>query len=161
LEAIKLNDDLYQMLIQTRWEDNDKLGYLDNIVYNRFIEAAVARSTAFELGIDWLTDACYPASVEIECHHIRQLAWSETVDASLRVVRLGNSSVIYEIGLFEEHEASPAVARCFVQFFIGRHSQRLKSVSCVFISRLKAYSVPTKWCVRVQERPGRTQCSRH
>ncbi len=143
-EQAKLTDYPYRMSIQTRWSDNDMLGHLNNVVYNRFIEAIVTRFTVLELGVDWLTDDCYPVSVETSCRYIRQLSWPETVEAGLRVGRLGNSSVAYEIGLFGEHEISPAAIGRFVHVFIGRHNQRPESVPDAVRDRLKAYSVATK-----------------
>ncbi len=143
-EQFKLTDYPYRMSIQTRWGDNDMLGHLNNVVYNRFIEAIVTRFTALELGVDWLTDERYPVSVETSCRFIRQLAWPETVEAGLRVGRLGNSSIAYEIGLFGEHDELPAATGRFVHVFIGRQSQRPETVPDAVRSRLTAYCAPTK-----------------
>ena len=41
----RIADFPYQTVIQTRWGDNDMLGHLNNVVYNRMIETIVVRFT--------------------------------------------------------------------------------------------------------------------
>ena len=42
------------------------------------------------------------------------------VDACLRVGKLGNSSVRYEIGIFKQGDAAPAAVGYFVHVFVDR-----------------------------------------
>ncbi|MEE9595767.1 MAG: thioesterase family protein, partial [Acidiferrobacterales bacterium] len=68
-----------------------------------------------------------PFTVESKCRYYQSLSFPEVVDAGLRVARLGNSSVRYEIGLFRQHQDQPAAAGYFVDVFVDRQTQ--KSVS--------------------------------
>ena len=53
-----LSDFPYRIDIPTRWGDNDMLGHLNNVVYNRCIEDIVNKFNRLEIGGEWLGDAC-------------------------------------------------------------------------------------------------------
>ena len=46
----------YVVPVATRWGDNDMLGHLNNVVYNRLFEAVVVQFMIEEVGVDWLND---------------------------------------------------------------------------------------------------------
>ena len=50
------------------------------------------------------------------------LPFPETIDAGMRVTRLGRSSVTYEIALFRQGDAHPAAAGRFVHVWVDRKS---------------------------------------
>jgi acyl-CoA thioester hydrolase len=52
------------------------------------------------------------------------LAFPQTVDAGIRVSRLGSSSVRYEIGLFAQGEALTAASGHFIHVYVDRLSRR-------------------------------------
>ncbi len=110
----------FQTRIETRWGDNDMLGHLNNVVYNRMIETVVVRFTMGPLEIDWETAPSYPLVVESLCRFHRPLSFPETVTAGLRVGRVGGSSVVYEIALFGEGSDVPASTGHFIHVFIDR-----------------------------------------
>ena len=98
----------YLISVPTRWGDNDMLGHVNNVVYYRYFEAVVVRFQMEETGVDWLKDKISPQAVETLCRFHRPLSFPETVDAGLRVGRIGNSSVTFNIALFGEKEKTPA-----------------------------------------------------
>lgn len=127
----------YRIEIATRWGDNDMLGHLNNVVYNRCIEDIVTKFTRFELDVDWLKDDCYPVTVETLCRFHKQLSWPDPVFAGLTVQSLGNSSVTYAIGLFGEDVLSPAATGTFVHVYIDRVSQRPVPIPIAIRNRLE------------------------
>jgi acyl-CoA thioester hydrolase len=62
--------------------------------------------------------------VETCCRFHRPLSFPGVVDAGLRVVSLGNSSVKYEIGLFAAGEREPAATGHFVHVWVDRATNR-------------------------------------
>jgi acyl-CoA thioesterase FadM len=44
--------------------------------------------------------------IETQCNYFAPLAFPQTIEAGLRVARLGGSSVRYEVGLFAQGEAA-------------------------------------------------------
>ena len=114
----------YAMSIPTRWMDNDMLDHVNNVTYYRFFEAVVVRFLMEEGGLDWHNDPIIPYAVESMCRYWRPVSYPETVDAHLRIGRIGTSSVTYEIGLFTDGAAEPAATGHFMHVFIGRTSER-------------------------------------
>jgi len=114
----------YRIEIPTRWSDNDMLGHVNNVVYYRFFEAVVVRFQMEVAGVDWLADPISPQAVETLCRFHRPLSFPETVEAGLRVERIGNSSVTFAIALFGESEDAPAASGHFVHVFVNAESLR-------------------------------------
>src|SRR3546814_4868218 len=91
------------------------------------------QKTAYEVRIsDWSSDVCSSdlgsdvvgVVVETKCNFRKELSFPEVVDAGLRVKRLANSSVTYEIGLFKECEADASAVGHFVHVYFDRVSRR-------------------------------------
>ncbi len=117
-DAQKRDDFPYRIDIPTRWGDNDMLGHVNNVIYSRFFEAVVVRFHMEEAGVDWLKDKVSPQAVETLCRFHRPLSFPETVEACLRVERIGNSSVAFAIALFGENSETPAATGHFVHVFV-------------------------------------------
>jgi acyl-CoA thioester hydrolase len=62
--------------------------------------------------------------VDSQCTFKQPLEFPGTVGAGLRVGKLGNSSVRYDIGLFREGASEPAATGRFVHVFVGREDRR-------------------------------------
>jgi acyl-CoA thioester hydrolase len=62
--------------------------------------------------------------IETRCIYYQELTYPETVDAGLRVERLGNSSVQYRIGLFKQGADAPAATGHFVHVYVDRDTRR-------------------------------------
>ena len=52
------------------------------------------------------------------------MAFPQILDLGLCVVKLGTSSVTYEIGVFEEGKASPAAVGGYTHVFVERQSRK-------------------------------------
>jgi len=110
--------------IPTRWMDNDIYGHVNNVVYYSYFDTVINKYLVEEGGLDIHTGAVIGIAVESQCRFHRSLAFPDRVDAGLRVGRLGNSSVRYEIGLFRQGDESPAATGHFVHVFVGREDRR-------------------------------------
>lgn len=117
--AQRRGDFPYRMAIPTRWHDNDMLGHVNNVIFYRYFEAVVVQFQMAEAGVDWFGGAFTPQAVETLCRFHRPLSFPETVDAGLRVARIGNSSVTFAIGLFGEGRDEPAATGHFVHVFVN------------------------------------------
>jgi acyl-CoA thioester hydrolase len=112
----------YRMSIPTRWSDNDMLGHVNNVMFYRYFEAVVVRFQMQEAGVDWLNDRVSPQAVETLCRFHRPLSFPETVEAALRVERVGNSSVTFAVALFGEGHRTPAATGHFIHVFVDSES---------------------------------------
>lgn len=86
--------------VQTRWHDNDIYGHVNNVVYYSYFDSVVNRFLIEEGGLDIHEAEVVGFVVESQCKYLKPLAYPEPVTAGLRVGKLGNSSVRYELGLF-------------------------------------------------------------
>lgn len=110
--------------IQTRWMDNDVFGHVNNVVYYSYFDTAV-NLYLIETGVlDIARSPVIGFVVETACRYARPLVFPDPVTAGLRVARLGNSSVRYEIGLFRADEARAAAEGHFVHVYVDRATQR-------------------------------------
>jgi acyl-CoA thioester hydrolase len=109
--------------ITTRWADEDVYGHVNNVVYYSFFDTAVNGyliERAHELdGVDPRTLDAYGVVAETGCRFLRELRFPADVEAGLRVTRLGTSSVVYEIGLFQGESDAPAAVGRFVHVYVS------------------------------------------
>jgi len=106
--------------IPTRWMDNDVYGHVNNVHYYSFFDTVIAHYLIHEGGLNFATDTVVGFAIESNCQYRRPLTFPETVEARMRVARIGNSSVRYEIGLFTAGVEEPAATGYFVHVFVDR-----------------------------------------
>jgi acyl-CoA thioester hydrolase len=129
--------------IPTRWMDNDIYGHVNNVVYYSYFDTVINRYLIEKGGLDIHSGSIIGLAVETHCQFLRPLAYPQGVDAGLRVARLGNSSVRYELGLFPEGEADPAAVGFFVHVFVDRQSRRPTPLPEPLRAALKRIEVTT------------------
>ena len=112
------------LTIPTRWMDNDRYGHVNNVVYYSYFDTAVNEHLIREGGLDIERDPIVGYVVETSCRFDRPLTFPEVLEAGLRVVKLGTSSVVYEIGLFRKGEDVAAAQGRFVHVWVERATQR-------------------------------------
>jgi len=110
--------------IPTRWMDNDIYGHVNNVVYYSYFDTVVNHYLIEAGGLDIHAGAVIGIAVESICRFHRSLAFPDLIDAGLRVGRLGNTSVRYEIGLFRRGDEPPAATGHFVHVFVDRENRR-------------------------------------
>jgi acyl-CoA thioester hydrolase len=112
------------LAIPTRWMDNDAYGHVNNVVYYSYFDTAVNEHLIRAGGLDIARDPVVGYVVETSCRFAKPLAFPEVVDAGLRVVRIGNSSVEYDIGLFRRGDEQAAARGRFVHVWVDRATQQ-------------------------------------
>jgi acyl-CoA thioester hydrolase len=112
------------LAIPTRWMDNDSYGHINNVTYYSYFDTAVNEHLIRTGGLDILNGQEVGYVVETMCRFMKPLTFPETVDAGLRVVKLGTSSVKYEIGIFRQGDDEPAATGHFVHVWVDRATQR-------------------------------------
>ena len=110
--------------IGTRWMDNDAYGHVNNVVYYSWFDTAVNAHLVEQGVLDIEHGATIGLVIETQCNYFAPLAFPQTIEAGLRVARLGQSSVRYEVGLFAQGEALSAACGHFVHVYVGREDRR-------------------------------------
>lgn len=110
--------------IPTRWMDNDTYGHVNNVAYYSFFDTVV-NATLIENGLlDPASSPVIGLVVESGCKYAASVTFPETVEAGLRVGRLGTSSVRYEIGLFKGGREEAAAQGFFVHVYVDSVTRR-------------------------------------
>lgn len=112
------------LAIGTRWKDNDVYGHVNNVEYHSFFDTVINDFLIRAGGLDIHRGDVIGLCVESQCTFKQSLAFPDPVDAGLRVAKVGNSSVNYEIGLFRSGSADPAATGRFVHVFVDRENRR-------------------------------------
>lgn len=108
----------------TRWMDNDVYGHVNNVIYYSFFDTLINQYLVSAGGLDYHSGPVIGIAVETMCQFKRELTYPELVEGGLRVGKLGNSSVRYEIGLFGAGHETPAAVGYFVHVFVERASRK-------------------------------------
>lgn len=119
--------------ITTRWSDNDVYGHVNNVVYYSWFDTAVNSHLIEQGALDIEHGETIGLVIETQCNYFAPLAFPQTVEAGIRVARIGSSSVRYEVGLFAQGEALTAAAGRFIHVYVDRQTRR----PCALPARLR------------------------
>jgi acyl-CoA thioester hydrolase len=127
--------------VETRWEDNDLFGHVNNAVYYSYYDTAINRWLIDVGGFDPFTSPCLDFTVESGCRYHRSVAYPDILDVGIRVGRLGTSSVRWEMALFRIGEDEAAADGHFVHVFVDRTTQRPVAIPAELRRRLASITV--------------------
>jgi acyl-CoA thioester hydrolase len=114
--------------LPTRWMDNDVYGHVNNVVYYSYFDTAVNGYLMDATRLDIRTLPAIGIVAETSCRFFKELSFPETVLAGLSLEKLGNSSVIYRIGLFREQDNTAAALGRFVHVYVERESRAVTPI---------------------------------
>ena len=109
--------------ITTRWMDNDQYGHVNNVVYYAWFDTAVNAHLIEQGVLDIRAGETIGLVIETQCNYFASLAFPQTVQAGIRVAKLGSSSVRYEVGIFGDGDTTAAKGH-FVHVYVDRHTRR-------------------------------------
>lgn len=114
--------------IPTRWMDNDVYGHVNNVVYYSYFDTVVNQYLIEQRALDIETSKVIGLVVETQCQYFASITFPDVVHAGLRVAKLGNSSVRYEIGLFRNDEKTASAQGYFIHVYVDRATRRAASL---------------------------------
>ena len=110
--------------ISTRWMDNDAYGHVNNVVYYSWFDTVVNAHLIEQGALDIRHGETIGLVIETQCNYFAPVEFPQTVEAGLRVARIGRSSVRYEVGLFVQGEPMTAAKGHFVHVYVDRAQRR-------------------------------------
>jgi acyl-CoA thioester hydrolase len=110
--------------VGTRWMDNDVYGHVNNVVYYSWFDTAVNAYLIEQGALDIHHGETIGLVIETQCNYFSPLAFPQTVEAGIRVAKLGTSSVRYEVGLFAQGEPLTAAKGHFIHVYVDKHTRR-------------------------------------
>lgn len=123
--------------IQTRWADNDVYGHVNNVAYYGYFDTIVNEYLIASGALDIHKGAVIGLVVETGCKYFSALEFPEKLEGALRVAKIGNSSVRYEIAIFKAGADKPAAEGHFVHVYVDRETRRPVSLPAALRSALE------------------------
>ncbi len=135
------NDFRHVLTIPTRWIDNDIYGHVNYVIYCSWFDTVINEYLIRHGGLDIHNAPIVGFCVDSGCTCKKSFAFPEPVHAGLRVTKLGNSSVRYEVGLFGEGDAELRALGFFVHVFVDRLANKSTPIPLAIRTALQAISV--------------------
>lgn len=111
--------------IETRWMDNDIYGHVNNVVYYSYFDTAVAAFLVSKVGLYFQKEnSAIGLVIETGCTYFESIAFPDRVKVGLRVSKLGNSSVRYEVGIFKNDGEQVCASGHFVHVYVDRATNK-------------------------------------
>lgn len=123
--------------IQTRWNDNDIYGHVNNVVYYAYFDTAVNMFMVDNAGFDPHDSTVVGICPESHCNYHKPVAYPNKLEAGLRIDRLGNSSVRYEVAIFIAGDEEAAATGHFVHVFVDRETRKPVSIPAIIRSAME------------------------
>jgi len=125
--------------VDTRWSDNDVYGHVNNVVYYAYFDTVVNRLLIKNKWLDPESSSIIGVVAETSCRYFASISYPEAIDVGLTVERLGNTSVIYRLGVFSQHSDSAAAEGRFVHVYVDRQSRKPAAIPQALREGLGAY----------------------
>ncbi len=127
-EAKKRSDYRHFHAITTRWMDNDAYGHVNNVVYYSWFDTVVNQFLIVNGVLDIEHSPVIGLVIDTQCNYFASVAFPDRVTAGVRVTKLGNSSVRYEVGIFREDEDAASAQGHFVHVYVDRVTRKSSAI---------------------------------
>jgi acyl-CoA thioester hydrolase len=127
--------------IQTRWNDMDRYGHVNNMIFYGYMDTVVTDFIVRHGKLDTERSPVVGLVIESQCRYHRPVSFPAIVEAGLRVGKLGNSSVRYEVGIFVGGEDAIAAHGYFVHVYVKRADNRPTPIPATVRSALESLLV--------------------
>ena len=114
----------YFSKMNTRWNDNDIYGHLNNVIYYELFDTAVNKWLIKNNLIDIKSGNNIGLIVQSGCNYFSSFRYPEDIEAGIRITKIGNSSVRYEVGLFKQNDDFASADGFFIHVFVDRDSNK-------------------------------------
>lgn len=114
----------YFQTITTRWQDNDSLGHVNNVIYYSWIDTAVTTflitNGILEIGASEVVGVVADTGLR----YLREISYPDPITVGLRVHRLGRSSVRYNTAVFRADDNVASADGHFVHVYVIRATMK-------------------------------------
>lgn len=110
--------------IPTRWNDNDVYGHMNNVVYAEYFDTAVNRWLIDSGALEVPGGRVVGLVAEMRCKFLSSVGFPDRLETGLSALHVGNTSVIYGLGLFRAGAETPAALCHYVHVYVESASRR-------------------------------------
>ncbi len=111
-----------------RWADVDAYGHVNNVAYYAYVDSAVNGWLMTSLGVDVRTLPSIGVVAQTSCQYFSEIDFPAQIQVGLALGRLGNSSVVYDFGIFTADSDLACACGRFVHVYVDRSTRRPTSV---------------------------------
>jgi acyl-CoA thioester hydrolase len=104
--------------VTTRWADIDVYGHMNNARYFEIIDTVVNNHLASATGTDIRALPAIGVVAEVGCRYFAELGYPAPVDVGVVADKVGTSSIVYRVGLFQGDGAEAAAEGRFVHVYV-------------------------------------------
>ena len=102
----------------TRWADIDVYGHMNNARYFELIDTVVNNHMDRALGVDIRTLPHVGVVAEVGCRYFAEVGYPDPVDLGVAVTRIGTSSIVYKVGIFQGSGPEASAEGTFVHVYV-------------------------------------------
>ena len=110
--------------LSSRWADNDIYGHINNVAFYAFFDSVVNRFLIEKGGMRPGVDSVVGYVVNSSADYFSPLSYPQGLELGLRISRMGEKSVTWEIGVFAEDAELSSVTGRFTHAFVDRKNNR-------------------------------------
>jgi acyl-CoA thioester hydrolase len=104
--------------------DNDAYGHINNVIYYAWFDTAVNRFLVDKELLDYQNDTVHGIVIESKCTYLKEFTYPDVAQAGLKLLRLGNTSVAYDIGLFHVGDDDAAALGYLVHVYVDTQTRQ-------------------------------------
>ncbi len=104
--------------VTTRWRDDDAYGHLNNATYYELFDTAVNAHLFEATGTNVRLLDRIGVVAETSCRYFREIGFPEPIETGMVVDKVGTSSIVYRIGLFQGDDEEAAAEGRFVHVYV-------------------------------------------
>ncbi|MDG2460266.1 MAG: thioesterase family protein [Luminiphilus sp.] len=106
--------------LESRWADNDVYGHINNVAYYAYFDSVVNRFLIEEGGLRPGVDTVVGYVVHSSANYFSPATYPVTLSLGLKVLRMGDKSVTWEVGVFIPESDHSCVTGTFTHAFVDR-----------------------------------------
>src|SRR3954452_4808503 len=104
--------------VTTRWADIDVYGHMNNARYFELIDTVVNNHLVTATGVDIRGLPAIGVVAEVSCRYFAEIGYPAPVDLGVVADKVGRSSVVYRVGLFQGDSDQAAAEGRFVHVYV-------------------------------------------
>ena len=104
--------------VTTRWADIDVYGHMNNARYFEIIDTVVNNHLERATGTDIRLLPAIGVVAEVGCRYFAEVGYPAPVDVGVYVERVGTSSIVYKVGIFQGDGDEAAAEGTFVHVYV-------------------------------------------
>lgn len=110
--------------METRWNDMDLYGHMNNVVYMEYFDSALNRVLIEAGALDLHGEGPIGVVAQSYTNYFSEVTYPDRVTVGVRVDRIGNTSLSWGFALFREDEDHAAAQGGYVHVYVDRTSRR-------------------------------------